>query len=480
MIEALLEIQHKKFFFDPNTYSKGAPDASSSSQGSNLVDDDTGLRNTWIPGQDYFRIDGAVAGELRKKTIDKFNDPKNPRGRLFLLSTKAGSLGINLVGANRCIIFDASWNPTHDVQAIFRIYRFGQLKPCYVYRFVCKGTMEERIYDRQIIKQSLAARVVDEHQILRHFKEDEVSELYKFEPEPQDVETPNVPKDRLLADILHTDSTKHLIITYHEHDSLLENKPEENLSEEEKQEAWNLYEQEKEMGAQNFIQQQQQAQLQQQQQQQQQQQNYQQQMPQFIPTGMSGFDDMIRRMAYGGASTSTTTNAAPGSYEAFNRILSQQMQQRRQQQQQPQASTSSGHEAHSRTTTNVPLTEPNPINFTLQEVWLYILKLQGLDANPLTPTQTNDAYRMTQKYLSQVYLSIETRLRVLSGNPGPRDPEEINRFNAAKTNVSRVYIELNTLIQQRQNEIQQMQQQLQERQVQQEVNRIHQQIDEVD
>uniref|UniRef100_A0A8B9LEL1 DNA helicase n=1 Tax=Astyanax mexicanus TaxID=7994 RepID=A0A8B9LEL1_ASTMX len=205
----------------------------------------------WFRNIDYYRLDGSTNALTRKKWAEEFNDTNNVRGRLFLISTRAGSLGINLVAANRVIIFDASWNPSYDIQSIFRVYRFGQVKTVFVYRFLAQGTMEDKIYDRQVTKQSLSFRVVDQQQIERHFTMNELTELYTFEPDQLDDPsekkskraTPMLPKDPFLAELLH--SFKDQIVGYHEHDSLLDHKEEEALSEEERKAAWAEYEAEK-------------------------------------------------------------------------------------------------------------------------------------------------------------------------------------------------------------------------------------------
>lgn len=80
---------------------------------------------------------------------------------LFLMSTKTCSLGLNLTVANRIIIFDNCWNPCLDMQAISRVHRYGQEKKCVIYRFVTDNCLEKSVYDRQINKQLMFARVVD-------------------------------------------------------------------------------------------------------------------------------------------------------------------------------------------------------------------------------------------------------------------------------------------------------------------------------
>ncbi|XP_011481932.1 transcriptional regulator ATRX [Oryzias latipes] len=214
--------------------------------------DPSSKAGSWIKNVDYYRLDGGMNSSLRKKWADEFNEVANVRGRLFLISTKAGSLGINLVAANRVVVFDASWNPSYDIQSIYRVYRLGQLKPVFVYRLLAQGTMEEKIYDRQVTKQSLAYRVVDQQQIERHFTLNELSELYTFEPDLlDDVNSKKskrpvslFPTDLVLCRLLET--CRDQIVSYHEHESLLDHKQEEELTEAERKDAWAEYEAEKE------------------------------------------------------------------------------------------------------------------------------------------------------------------------------------------------------------------------------------------
>ncbi|UJR15474.1 hypothetical protein I4U23_002417 [Adineta vaga] len=208
----------------------------------------------WKRDYDYFRMDGQTEVTARKRYAKTFNDASNSRARLFLISTLAGGIGINLTGSNRVIVFDASWNPSHDTQAIFRSYRFGQKKPVYIYRFLAHGTMEEKIYQRQVVKQSISQRVVDDHQLDRHFTQNDIKELYNFKreklPEARSASTLltelgtefnyAVPKDHLLLDLLYEHNR--WIHSYHSHDSLLENKIDEGLTEEERRKALEEYE----------------------------------------------------------------------------------------------------------------------------------------------------------------------------------------------------------------------------------------------
>ncbi|KAJ4347141.1 DNA-dependent ATPase protein rad54 [Didymosphaeria variabile] len=131
-------------------------------------------------GYGCLRLDGTMNVSKRQKLVDKFNDPEGPEF-VFLLSSKAGGCGLNLIGANRLVLFDPDWNPAADQQALARVWRDGQKKDCFVYRFIATGTIEEKIFQRQSHKQSLSSCVVDASEdVERHFSLDSLRELFLY------------------------------------------------------------------------------------------------------------------------------------------------------------------------------------------------------------------------------------------------------------------------------------------------------------
>ncbi|KAL6895940.1 hypothetical protein HDV57DRAFT_31353 [Trichoderma longibrachiatum] len=109
-------------------------------------------------GRAVCRLDGSTAVGKRQEQIKAFNTGDS---EIYLISTRAGGVGLNIYGANRVVIFDFRWNPVSEQQAVGRAYRFGQEKTVYVYQFVTSGAFEEQLQNKNVFKMQLASRVVD-------------------------------------------------------------------------------------------------------------------------------------------------------------------------------------------------------------------------------------------------------------------------------------------------------------------------------
>ncbi|KAM6036117.1 DNA excision repair protein ERCC-6-like 2 isoform 2-T2 [Theristicus caerulescens] len=119
-------------------------------------------------GLDYRRLDGNTKSEDRIRIVREFNSIQEIN--ICLVSTMAGGLGLNFVGANIVILFDPTWNPANDLQAIDRAYRIGQYKDVKVFRLISLGTVEEMMYLRQVYKQQLHCAVVGSENAKRYFE----------------------------------------------------------------------------------------------------------------------------------------------------------------------------------------------------------------------------------------------------------------------------------------------------------------------
>nr|UAT11603.1 chromodomain helicase DNA binding protein 5 [Latimeria menadoensis] len=150
-------------------------------------------------GYKYERIDGGITGGLRQEAIDRFNAP-GAQQFCFLLSTRAGGLGINLATADTVIIYDSDWNPHNDIQAFSRAHRIGQNKKVMIYRFVTRASVEERI--TQVAKRKMMLT----HLVVRpglgsksgSMSKQELDDILKFGTEElfkDDVEAPFCPGD---------------------------------------------------------------------------------------------------------------------------------------------------------------------------------------------------------------------------------------------------------------------------------------------
>ena len=132
----------------------------------------------------FLRLDGSTPSAKRQELVDEFNRSPASQCFAFLLSAKSGGVGLNLIGASRLVLFDVDWNPATDLQAMARIHRDGQKKPCVIYRFVMAGGLDEKIWQRQVTKLGLAINVMEQRGGTNSFSQDELKDLFRLDDGP--------------------------------------------------------------------------------------------------------------------------------------------------------------------------------------------------------------------------------------------------------------------------------------------------------
>lgn len=129
----------------------------------------------------YVRLDGSTPSSKRQDIVDNFNRSPASQCFAFLLSAKSGGVGLNLIGASRLVLFDVDWNPATDLQAMARIHRDGQKRPCVIYRFVMAGGIDEKIWQRQVTKLGLASNIMEQKGGTSSFTKDELKDLFRLD-----------------------------------------------------------------------------------------------------------------------------------------------------------------------------------------------------------------------------------------------------------------------------------------------------------
>ncbi|OBT89344.1 hypothetical protein VE02_01460 [Pseudogymnoascus sp. 03VT05] len=195
-----------------------------------------------VSKRNYGRLDGSTPMVKRQGLTKEFNTGDT---EVYLISTTAGGLGLNLYGANRVIIFDFKWNPINEEQAVGRAYRLGQKKPVYVYRFIAGGTFEEKLHNKAVFKKQLASQLVDKQHIFAVAKREKGEFLFR----PKHVEQKDLANvrgmdpsvlDKILDSQADTPSIRHIIMT-----DTFNRKGDDDLTAEERKEVRQLLQDEK-------------------------------------------------------------------------------------------------------------------------------------------------------------------------------------------------------------------------------------------
>lgn len=180
-------------------------------------------------GITYLRIDGSTKNKERQRRIDMFNEQgvHSKRYQCFVLTTQVGAFGITLTTADRVILFDPSWNPAQDDQAVDRAYRIGQTRNVVVYRFITCSTIEEKIYRKQVFKGLLSKTAIQETRTndrnkrndeaqqsdYRFFTNQELRQLFEF-GDPSVSETQqqlaDIMKKQRIARVTYPELTRHI------------------------------------------------------------------------------------------------------------------------------------------------------------------------------------------------------------------------------------------------------------------------------
>lgn len=139
------------------------------------------IHQDWL----YTRLDGNTNIAARQRLVDKFNNDASYF--CMLMTTRTGGVGLNITGANRVLLFDPDWNPSTDSQARERAWRFGQTREVVVYRLIMAGTIEEKIYQRQIFKTALTNQILQDPKQRRLFSQKDLKDLFTLKADSKSV-----------------------------------------------------------------------------------------------------------------------------------------------------------------------------------------------------------------------------------------------------------------------------------------------------